>query len=454
MIISILAFVIAFGILVIVHEFGHFWVARRCGIAVETFSIGFGPKLFKRKWKETDFCISLIPLGGYVKMRGEGDEKEISRDDPTAFSNKSVVRRSAVVMAGPFMNLVLSFLLVPFVFWIGKPAAPFLNEPPVIERILPNSPAAEVDLQIGDRIVSIWKIDSGRILTATWKDFLDPLLETPPGQRINVEIQRGSEIKVIALQTKALPGTLESFIGIEKYFGKAPDPVVVAVLDSSPAKEAGLQPKDKIVSLQGKPIQTWDDLLREVELRGGEEFALEIRREGKTGLEDLTVTLKPKWDEESRRWIMGIQGPEGESESLLAVRDYNFLEALVAGVKVNANNIRLTLQALKKLITAEVSVKTLGGPVAIAYTLAKASASGLADFIYFMAFLSIQLGILNLLPIPVLDGGHLLFFGFEAIRRKPLSLKARLVAQQVGMILLLTLILVVTWNDIRRLIGL
>lgn len=449
MLISVFAFVIAFGLLVIVHEFGHFWVARACGIAVETFSIGFGPKLFRRKWRETDFCISLIPLGGYVKMKGEGDEKEIAKDDPAAFSNKSVGRRSAVVVAGPIMNLILSFVLVPLVFWVGKPSAPFLKESPVIERILPNSPASKVDLRIGDQIIAIWKADSGRWLTAVWKDFLDPLFQTPPGQWINVEIQRGDEKKIVALQTQALPGALESYIGIEKYFGKAPEPVVEAVLDGSAAQAAGLQSKDRIRLINEVPIQSWDDLLLQVEKHPGEELHLVVFRDGR----EQTITLKPRWDEEAQRWLMGVQGAEAGGVSLLEVIDYNLWESVKTGFKVNVRNIGLTLQTLKKLITAEVSVKALGGPVAIATSLAKASASGLADFIYFTAFLSIQLGILNLLPIPVLDGGHLLFFGYEAIRRKPLSLKARLVAQQIGMVLLLALILVVTWNDIRRLIG-
>lgn len=444
MIISILAFIIAFGLLVIVHEFGHFWVARACGIAVETFSIGFGPKLFRRKWRETDFCISLIPLGGYVKMKGEGDEKEISKDDPTAFSNKSVGRRSAVVMAGPVMNLVLSFVLVPFVFWIGKPSAQFLKEPPVIERILPGSPADKADFQIGDRITAV----NGR-LVAVWKDFLDPVLKMPAGSAVRLDLQRGLETKTVPVETKQLPGALESFIGIEKYFGSPAKPAVEAVLEGSPAKEAGLKAKDRIVSINDTPIQSWDDLLRQVEKHPGEELRLVLSRNAET----LTVTLKPKWDEEAKRWLMGVQGPEGAGVSILEVMDYNLWESVKTGFKVNVNNIRLTLQTLKKLVTAEVSVKALGGPVAIATSLAKASASGLADFIYFMAFLSIQLGILNLLPIPVLDGGHLLFFGFEALRRKPLSLKARLIAQQIGMTLLLALILVVTWNDIKRLIG-
>lgn len=444
MLISIFAFIIAFGLLVIVHEFGHFWVARRVGIAVETFSIGFGPKLFRRKWRETDFCVSLIPLGGYVKMKGEGDEKEIPKDDPTAFSNKSVGQRSAVVMAGPVMNLVLSFVLVPLVFWIGKPKAEFLKEPPVVERILPGSPADKADFQIGDRVVAV----NGR-LVAVWKDFLDPVLKMPAGSTVRLDLQRGLETKTALVETKQLPGALESFIGIEKYFGAPAKPVVEAVLEGSPAQTAGLKAKDQIVSINDTPIQSWDDLLRQVEQHPGEELRLVLSRSSET----LTVTLKPKWDEEARRWLMGVQGPEGAGVSLLEVVDYNFWESVKTGFKVNVENIRLTLQTLKKLITAEVSVKALGGPVAIATSLAKASASGLADFIYFMAFLSIQLGILNLLPIPVLDGGHLLFFGLEALRRKPLSLKARLIAQQIGMTLLLALILVVTWNDIKRLIG-
>lgn len=352
MILSIVSFVIAFGLLVLVHEFGHFWVARRSGIAVEKFSIGFGPKLFGFKWKETLFQISLFPLGGFVKMKGESDEEKIDPSDQTSFSNKTTLVRSAVVSAGPLMNLVLSFILMPLVFWIGKPEPVFLKERAVIEQVLPNSPA----------------------------------------------------------------------------------------------DQAGIRKGDTVFTVDGKPVANWVDLIQAVQIAGSKTFPMEVEREGKR----FALEVRPQWNDQINQYMIGIQGKEPTSLDV-TIRSYPLKEAIVVGFKANWDNLVLTFQVLKKLFTFELSYKALGGPVQIAYTLAKASASGLADFIFFTAFLSLQLAILNLLPIPVLDGGHLVFFLIEGVLRRPLSLKTRMVAQQVGLVLLLTLILMVTWNDVQRL---
>lgn len=419
-------------------------MARRAGIAVEIFSIGFGPKLFTFKWKETEFCVSAIPLGGYVKMHGESEEEQIPKEDQRAFSNKSIQARSGVVLAGPFMNILLSFALMPLVFWIGKPEPAFIHELPVVERILPDSPAEKAGFVIGDRIIAL----DGK-LTPTWESLLEPLIFMGGGKGVSIEIERGGKNETVVVKTETLPRGEGSFIGIEKYFGPAPEASVHDVLPGGPADQAGLKKGDKILSVGGKPVNNWDDLVREINVFQGGEITLEIVREEAK----MTLPVEPKKDEESGRWLIGIQAPQPQTLSPLSIRKYGFLEGAKAGFKANWKNLILTFQVIKKLFTAEVSVKTLGGPVAIAYTLAKASASGISDFIYFLSFLSLQLGILNLLPIPVLDGGHLVFFGIEAIRRKPIALKARLIATQVGMVLLLTLVVFVTWNDLRRLIG-
>ncbi|MDO8526705.1 MAG: RIP metalloprotease RseP [Deltaproteobacteria bacterium] len=445
MILSIVAFVVAFSILVLVHEFGHFWVARKAGVAVEKFSIGFGPKIFGFKWKETDFCISLLPLGGFVKMRGEGEEEEISPTDTTAFSNKSVGARSAVVMAGPFMNLVLSFLLMPLVFWIGKPEITFLSEPPVVERIVPGSPAEKAGFQVGDKIIKF----NGEV-TATWEALLQPLALTTPGQTVSVEVERNQSHPVLKVEAAPIPGSEGSYLGIEKFFGAPPKAMVSGVVDGSPAAQAGLEKGDLILTVEGQPVENWDALIRAVTLKGGVNITLQILRDKAP----LSLQIKPKWDESAKRWLMGIHGPEDLNISSLQTKKYGFIEAVKVGWKTNIKNIGLTFEVLGKLVTREISYKTLGGPVQIAVALGKASASGLADFLYFMAFLSLQLAILNILPIPMLDGGHLLFFAVEAIRGKALSLKARLISQQVGMVLLLTLIFFVTLNDLERLLGL
>lgn len=445
MITSILAFVLAFGVLVIVHEFGHFWVARRVGITVEIFSIGFGPKIFSRKLGETDFCVSLIPLGGYVKMRGQGDEVEEEEDpnDPGSFANKSVLQRTCVVLAGPVMNLILSFALIPFVFWIGKPEPIYIQQPPVVERILSPSPAEKAGFEIGDRIIRL----NGKI-TPTWEVLLESLSMMGAGKELAVEVERNGSSKTLSVTTENLPQDVGSFIGIEKFFGDAPKPLVQAVLPDSPAAKGGLQAGDLILSIQNNPVKDWDSLIRQVNQMKGEPLQMAIKR----GEATLNFAVQPKWSDESKRWLLGIQSPQSQEIKAWAVRKYNFLQAIRVGFHTNVDRIKKTFRIVKQLVTNEVSYKSLGGPVAIASSLAKASASGLADFIDFTTFLSIQLGILNLLPIPVLDGGHLLFFLFEGIRSKPLAIKTRMIATQVGMVLLFTLIIFVTWNDLKKLL--
>ena len=353
---AIFSVIIAFGILVIFHEFGHFWVAKKCGVDIETFSVGFGPKLFSFQWDGTEFRISLIPLGGYVKMKGMGDEEEIDKNDPGAFFNKSLPARSAVVLAGPVMNFILAFLIVPMVCWIGKPEVAALMEPPVVEQVMP----------------------------------------------------------------------------------------------ASPALAAGLEGGDTILTVDGRAIQTRQDLIVAINEKQG--LPIDLTVAGTHG-ETRAVQLTPNWIADEERWIIGIQFSTN-TEAKIIYHHYGFIEGLVVGTQDNIKNIQLTFRVIKRLIFGETSYKTLGGPTAIAKGLATAAANGIAPFLLFTAFLSLQLAILNLLPIPMLDGGHLVFFAFEAILRRPLHLKIRIWAQQVGIFMLLLLVVVVTWNDLEREFGL
>ncbi|MDO8494266.1 MAG: RIP metalloprotease RseP [Deltaproteobacteria bacterium] len=350
---TILAVIFAFGVLVIVHEFGHFWVARRCGVFVEKFSIGFGPKLFGFMWKETQFIVSLLPLGGYVKMRGEEDSETVTPNDPTSFSNQPLKKKAAIVLAGPIMNLILSFVLMPMVFMIGHAEAPSLNTPPVIREVM---------------------------------------------------------------------------VG-------------------SPAERAGLVAGDTILKVNEKEIKNWGELIQSVQLGGNAPSKIFVERQ-KNFFEFL---LQPEWNEENHSYLVGIRGDALPTDQTVEIKKYPFWESVVMGAKTNIENIALTFLVLKRLVTLQMTYKTLGGPVQIIYTLAGAAASGISDFIFFISFLSLQLAIMNLLPIPVLDGGHLFFYIIEGIRRKPLSLKSKMIAQQIGMALLLSLVLLVTWNDLKRL---
>lgn len=442
MLTSAIAFIVAFGLLVLVHEFGHFWVAKKTGVTVEAFSIGFGPKILKWRWGGTEFCISLIPLGGYVKMKGESEEEEGMQDAPDAFFNKPIPARSGIVLAGPMMNLVLSFVLMPLVFWIGKPEPQFFKEPPIVERVLPSSPASTAGLTKGDRIQKI----NGEE-TPTWENLLKSLSLLSAGKEVVLDVEHEGEAKEVRLTTAPFGGGAESYIGIEKFFGASPPAEIKEVISESPAAKAEIQKGDIVQKLNHTVVENWDHLVTLIQSSEGKESKMELNRQGQT----VVAFVKPEWSEAEKRWRLGIQGPDPKANVSLSIYRYGFLEGLQMGFRKNFENLKLTFAVLYKLFTREFSYKNLGGPVQIAYVLAEASASGLADFLYFTAFLSLQLGVLNLLPIPVLDGGHLTFYAIEAIRGKPLSLKIRSLLQQVGMILLLTLITFVTWNDLKRL---
>lgn len=349
---ALFSFILALGVLIFVHEFGHFLIAKRSGVLVEIFSLGFGPRLFGFRWAETDCRISLLPLGGYVKMLGQEFEDEASTD-LRSFSQKKIGARASIIVAGPVMNFLLPFLLLPIVFLLGYRVPAHLTSAPVIQGVMENLPAEKAGLQAGDEIRKV-----GDVSTTHW----------------------------------------------------------AAVLDA-------------IAAAEGKPV--------ELSLRRGEE--------------EVLTTLTPQFHEEQKRWLIGVQ--MAEAQTLLESEPLGFGDACVEGAKENMRLIAVTSRILLQLVTFDLSYKVLGGPIAIAKTTAEAAKAGLAEFLYFISFLSIQLAMLNLLPIPVLDGGHLFFLLVEKIRGKVVSLSVRRVATQVGFFLLIALMLVITINDIDRAFG-
>ena len=437
---SVLSFVVALSVLIVVHELGHFLLARKAGIPVERFSVGFGPRIFGWKWKETDFCISLFPLGGYVKMQGEEGEEE-AQHLPDSFPNKPVKDRIQVVLAGPMMNILFAFLLLPLVFLIGHNVPKFFDQPAVVEHVLPNSPAVSAGLQKGDRLVSI----DGKSVS-TWETVIQSIALLP-GQTISLQAERNSELLNFTATIESLEGKEGGILGVEPWFALPQNVVVGQVQKESPAAMAGFQPKDRITSINGEAVSNWEAMKKRVQKSNGKPMQFSLQRGD--SVQNLSVTAS--LDESGKNWLIGIQGEMAALPQVL--KKYPFMEAVKRGFSEATKLIGMTFEVLKKLVTLELSYKTLGGPVQIAHSLAEASSAGFSNFIYFVAFLSIQLGVLNLLPIPVLDGGHLVFLFWEGIRRKPMNIRASIIAQQIGMALLLTLIVFVTWNDLNRLFG-
>ena len=496
---TLLSFIIVIGILIFVHELGHFLVAKKSGVTVEKFSLGFGPKLIGFVRGGTQYMICAIPLGGYVKLKGENPDEGLT-NDKGEFGSRSVGVRAAIVAAGPFMNFALCFLIMPFVFLIGIQVPSYLEEKPVVQWVAKNSPADQAGLQKGDAILAVdnEKVDN-------WKMF-NALTQINPGTPVSIQFTRDSRTMVKTIQ----PPSQENGSGGLGIFHYIP-PRVAAVVPDSPASRAGLQPDDVVEVIAGTPVSHWIELSEAIRNFSGEELALAVRRNDQR----LLFTLRPEMvvDEivkgspaEAARFQPGdrmasINGkdpsvyqealqrgtfPTDENLDFQIVRDrsrieialgpqstpdigirvsgkigivpaedisfkrYGLLSSIREGFKQAWEMTTLTFWALGKLLSLDVSFKTLGGPIMIAKMTGTAAKSGLAALIIFTAFLSVNLSILNLLPVPVLDGGHLLFFLIEFIIRRPLGAKNMEIAQKVGLVLLIMLLITVTYNDILR----
>lgn len=450
---TIIYFIIALGLLVLIHEWGHFIVARKSGIRVDEFSIGFGPKLFSYKPGPTEYKVSLLPLGGYVKLYGEdpvaeseGDEekaKEIA-DSPDAFSAKPISKRMAVALAGPAMNLLLCLIIMPIVFMLGRQVPAILEQSPKVIGLKSDSPAEKAGFLEGDLILSI----NGE-KTENWSDTLNWVL-LHPNEKAEVIVKRGAETKTLHLETIESPLTKEAigYAGFEPQFFIGNDPQVGRVTPDMPAAQAGLEAGDIIKSIDGQEISFWTEMTDKIRASEGKELQLMVERDG----ERFNTTLQATYNEALKTHVIGIT--QYQDPNFFVKKQYPFTEAIVKGTEENIKLLKLTGDVLGRLFTFQLSYKALGGPIQIAQASGAAARSGLGEFLYFLAFLSLQLGILNLLPIPVLDGGHVAFMLVEAARGgKPVSQKIRHSLSLVGMMALLSLMLLVTVNDVDRVWG-
>jgi len=421
---TLIYFLIVIGILVFVHEFGHFIMAKRAGVRVEKFSLGMGPKIWGFKKGDTEYVISALPLGGYVKMAGENPDEE-STGAPDEFQSKTVWQRAKIAFTGPFTNIVLAFIVMPFVFMVGT----YTIGPAVVGFMEKGSPAELSGIRVGDVIKKI----NGRTIV-DWEK-AEMLIAVNPDTDIKVVIDRNGETKTLILRPALDP---EHNIGTS---GLYPDiPVEVGKLKAGfPAEKAGVKVNDKVLSVDGRTVYYWNQFSSFIKDSQGKKLELVVEREGKR----LQIFVVPV--EDSGRYVIGV-----EPVIRMLFKKYGFVESLGLGFDKTLEFIDLTFITLKKLLTFNLSIKTLGGPVLIAQMSGKAASAGLSSFLSFLAMISISLGIINLMPIPILDGGLILFLVIEAIRKKPLSRKAMGVAQSIGAGLLITLIVVVSYNDVVR----
>lgn len=424
-----ISFIVVLGILITVHELGHFLVAKAIGLGVERFSIGFPPKMFGFTWGETEYCVSWIPLGGYVKLKGEHpDEADENPDDPKHFMSRPPYQRAGVIIAGPLMNLVLAFLLMPVVYLMGVDIPAYFEKPAVVGWIEPGSPADSAGVVKGSRIVAV----NGESIS-TWEDLSEKL--TASG-KVNLTFEDSGRVRTV---------TMDTSIGENGTLGVYPqmEPVIGSLQPGYPALEAGIQAGDLIESLGGVPVSDWTEVARIIHASPGKSITFGIRRNSET----LNIAVTPKVDEGTGRGLVGIS-PRTETVK----RRYGFSDALREGTRRNIELLGLTFNFLWDLLTLNSSIKNVGGPIMIFQVTGQVAKAGLVKFLQFMAFLSLQLGVLNLLPIPVLDGGHLAFLTAESIKREPLTVRTRETAQKMGFFFLLLLILIISYNDIIRII--
>jgi regulator of sigma E protease len=434
MIHTILVFLVVLGFLIFVHELGHFLVARWTGVRVIRFSLGFGPKIYGKTVGDTEYMVSAIPLGGYVKMAGDDPSQELTKS-PEEFSSRTLGERTRIVLAGPLMNIIIAFGLMPVVFLLGTHTPAFLEQPPVVGWIQDESPARAAGFLVGDRLESV----AGRAV-ATWEQAVTQFA-TRPDTTVEVVVDRAGDRRTL---TFTVPG--QSDKKGTGSLGILPEkPAIVgAVSPGKPAAVAGLKAGDEIVALNGQPIHNWYQMSDAIQKNQGAPLTLTYRRDGV----DAVVEFTPVMDEVSKRWMIGVGGQES-----MIFRQYGVVESIVLGTERMWDLTRLTFEVLGQLFTGNLSIKALGGPIMIAQVTGEAADSGFSDVVRLVAFISLQLGIMNLLPIPVLDGGWLLFFLIEAIIGHPLNRRGQEIAQTVGFVLLITLALVVSYNDIMRIIG-
>jgi len=417
-------FLIVIGVLVFVHEFGHFLMAKRAGVRVEKFSLGMGPKLVGYKKGDTEYVISALPLGGYVKMAGENPDEEPT-GAPDEFQSKSVWQRAMIAATGPLTNILLAFIIMPLVFMVGT----YAEGPAKVGYVESGSPAERAGFKAGDIIVEI----NGRSIN-DWTKALS-LIAVNPDTDLNVTVDRQGAKETLVLRPTAAS---ELKIGTS---GLLPDmPAEIGKLKPGfPAEKAGLKVNDKILAVDGKTVYHWNQFSSLVRDSKGKTLNLTIERSGIHMAISLTAV------EDSGRYVIGV-----EPVMHLVFKKYGFIESLRMGFDKTIESIDLTIITLTKLVTFNLSIKTLGGPVMIAQMSGQAAAAGLSVFLSLLAMISISLGILNLLPIPILDGGLILFLVIEAIRKKPVSRKVMEVSQSIGAAILITLIAVVSYNDIMR----
>lgn len=450
---SVVAFIIAIGVLVTIHEFGHYWVAKKMGVKVLRFSIGFGKPLWKKVAgpDQTEYVLAAIPLGGYVKMLDEREGDVNSAELDRAFNRKSVWARIAIVIAGPLANLILAVLLYWLIFIVGITGiAPIVAEP------LAESPAEVAGFESEDRIVEI----NGKA-TPTWNtvyvSLLDGIVSGGSDIDITVDTIDGATVtRQLPLASELLneEGDIVGSIGLMRWWPDV-EPVIGGIVVGGAAEAAGLQTGDRILSSDGASIATWHQLVDIIRASANKTLNVVVLRDNT----EMNIALTPGVRETPAGDIGFIGARETQSqavidEKLRTVERYPPLTALGMGFRRTGEMISVSVKMIGKLLTGQASLKnTVSGPISIAQFAGQSVSVGIDHYLSFIALVSISLGIFNLFPVPMLDGGHLLYYAIEVVTGKQVSDRIQIFGQQIGIALLGTLMIFVFYQDILRLFG-
>lgn len=447
----IISFIVAISILIAVHEFGHFWVARKLGVKVLRYSIGFGKPIWSKTSKvdNTEYVIASIPLGGYVKMLDEREAEVPQAERHRAFNTQSVAKRFAIVFAGPAFNFIFAVIAYWLMFVIGVTGVK-----PVIGNITNDTPAAYAEFKSGEEIITIdgkstpiWDVAMQALLPGMIQHrALDVEVITTQGLKANRTIDFSN------VKQEVEPEVFFNIIGFQPWRPEI-KAIVGQVLEKSPAEKAGLQKGDKIHAINNKTIKDWFELVEYVSQRPQQQLTLEIVRNGQPlKIDLLTATANVKGKEIGR---IGI-GPAETGvypDDMKVHYQYGVLGAVSQSIQNTWDNSVLMLNMLWKIVTGEVSLKNLSGPINIAVYAGQSASAGIARFLDFLAVVSISLGILNLLPIPILDGGHLMYYVVEMIKGRPVSEQTEELGQRIGIAILIMLMSLAFYNDILRLLN-
>lgn len=445
--ISLGSFVVALGILVAVHEWGHFWVARRCGVKVERFSIGFGKALWRRKDKlGTEFVIAAIPLGGYVKMLDERVDQVSEQDLPYAFNRQHVLKRIAIIAAGPLVNFLFAIFALFIMYLIGletiKPVVGSIQPDSVLSQS--NIPENAILTQVGSRKVVDWEDVAYEFMSFIGND---EMVVKWTDEKSTYE--RSATINLSEWKFDPDKTSVFASLGLTPYRPKVLN-VLGYVEDGSAAQSIGLQANDKIVSLNGTSMQNWEQIVGYVSTRPNQPVAVDVLRNGQ--IINLNGIIGSKTNEQKTKGYMGFTPTlEPWPEGVLFVHQYGLVDAISKAMDKTWRLMTLSIEMLGKLITGDVSVKNLSGPIAIAQGAGSSASLGLVYFLGFLALISVNLGIINLLPLPVLDGGHLLYYFIELLSGRPVPESVQEVGFKIGGVLLLLLMSIAIVNDIARL---